>query len=116
MLGVGNIVVVKLSNLMLFIMYCFIELLIEVGVLVGVFNFVIGVGEVGVELLCNLDVDFVLFMGGVVVGVVVMNVVVGNFKKIVLELGGKNLNIIFDDVDFDIVVDYVVNVVFFYVG
>lgn len=61
-------------------------------------------------------VDLVFFIGGGVSGCKVMQVVVGNFKKIVFEFGGKNLNIVFVDVDFDIVVDYVLNVVFFYVG
>ncbi|MGT2434362.1 aldehyde dehydrogenase family protein [Cupriavidus basilensis] len=45
-----------------------------------------------------------------------MNAAVGNFKKIALELGGKNPNIIFDDADFDTAVDYAVNAAFFHAG
>jgi betaine-aldehyde dehydrogenase len=39
-----------------------------------------------------------------------------NVKKVALELGGKNPNIIFDDADFDTALDYILNGVFFHAG
>jgi betaine-aldehyde dehydrogenase len=61
-------------------------------------------------------VDLVSFTGGAVAGASVMQAAIGNFKKIALELGGKNPNIIFDDADFDTAVDYAVNAAFFHAG
>ena len=39
-----------------------------------------------------------------------------NVKKIALELGGKNPNIVFTDADFDVAVDQALNAVFFHAG
>ncbi|MCT7314691.1 aldehyde dehydrogenase family protein [Ralstonia sp. CHL-2022] len=115
-LGAGNTVIVKPSNLTPLTTHRFAELLIEVGLPAGVFNLVTGAGEAGAELSRNLDVDLVSFTGGAVAGAAVMSAAIGNFKKIGLELGGKNPNIIFDDADFDTAVDYAVNAAFFHAG
>ncbi|MBY4707743.1 aldehyde dehydrogenase family protein [Ralstonia insidiosa] len=115
-LGAGNTIVIKPSNLTPLTTHRFTELLIEVGVPAGVFNLITGAGEAGAELSRNLDVDLVSFTGGAVAGAAVMNAAIGNFKKIGLELGGKNPNIIFDDADFDAAVDHAVNAAFFHAG
>lgn len=58
-----------------------------------------------------------LFIGGVVSGKKVMvNLVVFFLKEVIMELGGKLLLIVFDDVDFDFVVDIVMMVNFFSFG
>ncbi|MCG0041148.1 aldehyde dehydrogenase family protein, partial [Escherichia coli] len=61
-------------------------------------------------------VDLVSFTGGGVSGCKVMQAAAGNLKKIALELGGKNPNIVFADADFDTAVDYALNAVFFHAG
>lgn len=107
----------KLSEIMLLMIIKVFKLMEEVGVLKGVVNFVFGLGViVGDEFVVNKDVDLILFMGGIEIGKKIMQVVSGNVKKIVFEFGGKNLNIVFKDVDLEVVVDQVLNVVFFYVG
>jgi betaine-aldehyde dehydrogenase len=115
-LGAGNTIVIKPSNLTPLTTHRFTELLHDIGLPPGVFNLITGAGEAGAELSRNLDVDLVSFTGGAVAGASVMQAAIGNFKKIALELGGKNPNIIFDDADFDTAVDYAVNAAFFHAG
>lgn len=64
-----------------------------------------------------LGIVKVLFIGGVVSGKKVMvNLAVFFLKEVIMELGGKLLLIVFDDVDFDFVVDIVMMVNFFSFG
>lgn len=102
----GCLLVMKLSEIILLIIICVFELMEEVGFFKGIINFILGVGfEVGDVMLGYKEVDFVLFIGGIEIGKYIMKNVVNNVMNIVLEFGGKNLNIIFDDVDFELVVD-----------
>ena len=61
-------------------------------------------------------VDLVSFTGGIVTGKKIMRAASGNVKKIALELGGKNPNIVFADADFETALDYALNAVFFHAG
>lgn len=89
----------------------------EAGFPPGVVNTVLGPGpEVGAELAENDDVDLISFTGGIATGKTIMRAAAGNVKKVALELGGKNPNIIFDDADFDVTLDYALNAVFFHAG
>ena len=93
------------------------ELAEEVGFPRGVVNTVLGPGpEVGAELAESPDVDLVSFTGGIATGKTIMRAAAGNVKKVALELGGKNPNIIFDDADLDLAVDHALNGVFFHAG
>jgi betaine-aldehyde dehydrogenase len=93
------------------------ELAEEAGFPPGVVNTVLGPGaEVGAELSENVDVDLISFTGGIATGKTIMRAAAGNVKKVALELGGKNPNIIFDDADLDLAVDYALNGVFFHAG
>ncbi|MBI9080435.1 MAG: betaine-aldehyde dehydrogenase [Pseudodesulfovibrio sp.] len=93
------------------------ELAEEAGFPPGVVNTVLGPGpEVGAELAESDDVDLISFTGGIATGKTIMRAAAGNVKKVALELGGKNPNIIFDDADFDLAVDYALNGVFFHAG
>ncbi len=93
------------------------ELAIEAGFPEGVVNLVLGPGaSVGAELSENEEVDLISFTGGIVTGKKIMQAASGNVKKIALELGGKNPNIIFADADLDVALDYVLNGVFFHAG
>ncbi|TCP11414.1 betaine-aldehyde dehydrogenase [Crenobacter luteus] len=115
-LGAGNTVIVKPSNLTPLTTHRFAELLAELDLPEGVFNLVTGGAEVGAELAENHDVDLVSFTGGAYAGESIMKAATGNFKRIGLELGGKNPNIVFADADLDTAVDYALNAAFFHAG
>ncbi|ABM57692.1 aldehyde dehydrogenase family protein [Verminephrobacter eiseniae] len=115
-LGAGNTVVLKPSELTPLSTHRLAELLIDIGLPPGVFNLVTGSGEAGAELARHREVDLLSFTGGALAGAAVMNAASGNFKKLALELGGKNPNIVFDDADFDTALDYALNAAFFHAG
>lgn len=108
----------KLSEVILLIVFKLVEIYSEVGLLDGVFNVLSGIGvEIGQYLIEYLDIVKIFFIGGVVSGKKVMvNLVVLLLKEVIMELGGKLLLIIVDDVDFDFVVDIVMMVNFYSFG
>lgn len=108
--------VIKPSNLTPLTTHRFTQLLCELDLPPGVFNFVTGGAEVGDELAVSLDVDLVSFTGGAMAGESIMKAATSNFKRIALELGGKNPNIVFADTDLDVAVDYALNAAFFHAG
>ncbi len=116
-LAAGNTVVLKPSELTpLTTIRCF-ELFEQVGVPPGVANLVLGPGPtVGAELASNHAVDLVSFTGGIATGQQIMRAAAGNVKKVALELGGKNPNIVFADADLDTAVDYALLAVFLHAG
>ncbi len=93
------------------------ELLQEAGLPDGVANVVLGAGaEVGAELSESPGVDFVSFTGGVASGKRVAASASETIKRVALELGGKNPNVIFADAEFDVAVDYALQAAFFHAG
>jgi aminomuconate-semialdehyde dehydrogenase len=82
--------------------YMLCEVLNEAGVPPGVVNMVFGLGpEVGQPLVEHEDVPLISFTGGTVTGRRIMASCAPLCKKVSLELGGKNPNIVFDDADLD---------------
>jgi betaine-aldehyde dehydrogenase len=78
------------------------ELIDEVGFPPGVVQLVLGAGNpVGAALAESARVDKIAFTGGTTTGRSVLRAAAGNMKKVSLELGGKNPNIVFADADFD---------------
>src|SRR3954462_12002895 len=72
----------------------------------GVVNVVTGTGAgAGEELTINPLVDKIAFTGGTVTGRKIMMGAAGNIKKISLELGGKNPNVVFADADLEAAID-----------
>src|SRR5438045_4209859 len=68
----------------------------------GVINIVPGLGaKAGRALTCHDDVAAISFTGGTVTGAAVAANAAPRFKKLSLELGGKNPNVIFADADLD---------------
>src|SRR5256885_14142479 len=82
--------------------YLFCELAREAGVPNGVINVVHGTGpNVGAPITAHPKITTISFTGGTVTGKKVAETCAPMFKKVSLELGGKNPNIIFADADLD---------------
>lgn len=116
-LAAGNTIVVKPSEITPLTTIKIFELMEEVGIPAGVANLVLGPGStVGDELARSKKVDFLSFTGGIETGKQIMKAASENVKKISLELGGKNPNIVFSDADLEVAVDQALNAVFFHAG
>ncbi len=101
-LAAGNTVVAKPSELTPMSAYRLSEICMEAGLPPGVLNIVHGLGpEVGGAITSHPEVKAISFTGGTKTGAEIARVVAPKFKKLSLELGGKNPNIIFDDAPFD---------------
>ncbi|MFI2184638.1 aldehyde dehydrogenase family protein [Streptomyces sioyaensis] len=113
----GNTFVLKPSELTPHTALHLMRLLAEAGVPDGAANLVLGTGQgVGALLTEDSRVDMVSFTGGLVTGRRIMAAAAPTVKKIALELGGKNPNIVFADADFDTAVDYALMGVFLHSG
>ena len=97
-LAAGNTIVMKPSEITPLTTVKVTELMEEAGFPAGVVNLVLGAGETVGETLANSpDVDLISFTGGIATGKKIMRAASTNVKKIALELGGKNPNIVFAD-------------------
>ena len=84
----------------------FVEILIEAGVPPGVVNLIHGRGEdVGAALVRHRDVQLVSFTGSAAVGREIASVCGQNLKRVSLELGGKNAQIVMEDGDIELAVE-----------
>jgi betaine-aldehyde dehydrogenase len=93
------------------------ELLAEAGLPAGVVNIVLGQGQpVGAALASDSRVAMVTFTGSTAVGRGIAAAAAQSLKKVALELGGKNPQVIFPDADLESAADAVVFGVFFNVG
>ncbi|HEV7921238.1 MAG TPA: aldehyde dehydrogenase [Thermoanaerobaculia bacterium] len=98
----GNTCVAKPSELTPLTANRLAELSLEAGIPPGVINIVHGLGgKAGVALTRHPDVPLISFTGGTVTGAGVAANAAPRFKKLSLELGGKNPNLIFADADLD---------------
>ncbi|MBN8696489.1 MAG: aldehyde dehydrogenase [Bacteroidetes bacterium] len=98
----GNCVVAKPSEVTPMTAYLFSELCIEAGLPKGVLNIVHGYGhKVGSAITSHPKIPLISFTGGTKTGAEIAKVAAPMFKKLSLELGGKNPNIIFADCDFE---------------
>ena len=93
------------------------KLIDEAGVPAGVANLVLGQGSViGDSLTSDPRVDLVSFTGSLAIGQRIMTMAAKTIKKVALELGGKNPNIIFADANLDAAIDYAVTAAFLHSG
>ncbi|AKG03812.1 betaine-aldehyde dehydrogenase [Salimicrobium jeotgali] len=116
-LAAGNTIVMKPSEITPLTTVKVTELMEESGFPAGAVNLVLGDGAtVGNELAESDSVDLISFTGGIETGKKVMQKASGNMKKIALELGGKNPNVVFADADFETAVDQALNAAFFHAG
>jgi aminomuconate-semialdehyde/2-hydroxymuconate-6-semialdehyde dehydrogenase len=98
----GNTCVAKPSELTPLTAHRLAELSLEAGLPEGVLNIVHGTGPKAGAAICeHPDVPLISFTGGTVTGARVAAAAAPMFKKLSLELGGKNPNVIFADADLD---------------
>jgi aminomuconate-semialdehyde/2-hydroxymuconate-6-semialdehyde dehydrogenase len=101
-IAVGNTTIAKPSELTPMTAYMLCEIAREVGLPNGVLNVVHGTGpNVGAAITVHPKINTISFTGGTVTGKKVAESCAPLFKKVSLELGGKNPNIIFADADLD---------------
>ena len=116
-LAAGNTFILKPSELTPHTAILMMVLLDKLGLPGGVANLVLGAGAVvGAPLSSHPDVDLVSFTGGLETGKTIAAAAAGTVKKVALELGGKNPNVIFADADFDAAVDNALNGAFVHSG
>ena len=102
----GNTVVFKPATLTPLSALNFVKILEDAGIPPGVVNLVTGGGEeVGNALLADDDVRVVSFTGSTGVGRTVSKTAAPSFKRVHLEMGGKNVIIIMDDAKLDLAVE-----------
>lgn len=101
-LAAGNCVVAKPSEVTPYTAYLLCKVMDEVGFPKGVLNIVHGFGQsAGDAIVRHKETKAISFTGGTATGKAIASIAAPMFKKLSLELGGKNPNIIFDDCDFD---------------
>jgi len=99
-IAVGNTAIAKPSELTPMTAFLLCEICREAGLPDGVLNIVHGTGaKVGAPITAHPKIGTISFTGGTVTGRKVAEAGAPLFKKISLELGGKNPNIIFADAD-----------------
>lgn len=101
-LAAGCTVVAKPSELTPMTAFLFASLCMEAGLPNGVLNIVQGLGpKVGQAIVEHPNIPAISFTGGTVTGKRIAATAAPMFKKLSLELGGKNPNIVFADCDFE---------------
>jgi betaine-aldehyde dehydrogenase len=121
-LAAGNTVVIKPSEVTPLTSVMLVRLIEEAGTPPGVVNILLGDGRsVGAPLTEHPAVDMVSFTGGLSTGQAIIRASAATVKRVAVELGGKNPNIVFADAvrgddDFETVVDNAVTAVFLHSG
>lgn len=101
-LASGNCVVAKPSEITPMTAFLLSELCLEAGLPPGVLNIVHGYGhKVGQAIVSHPQIPLISFTGGTKTGEEIARIAAPMFKKLSLELGGKNPNIVFSDCNFE---------------
>jgi len=101
-LAAGNCVVAKPSEITPMTAYLLAEICINAGLPKGVLNIVHGLGnKVGNAIISHPSITAISFTGGTQTGEHIAKIAAPMFKKLSLELGGKNAAIIFNDCSYD---------------
>ncbi|MFT7588206.1 MAG: aminomuconate-semialdehyde/2-hydroxymuconate-6-semialdehyde dehydrogenase [Limisphaerales bacterium] len=105
-LAAGNCVIAKPSEVTPMTAFLLSEICKEAGLPEGVLNIIHGLGPaVGAAMVEHPKVKAISFTGGTTTGAGIAKIAAPMFKKLSLELGGKNPNIIFADCDFEEMMD-----------
>jgi aminomuconate-semialdehyde/2-hydroxymuconate-6-semialdehyde dehydrogenase len=101
-LAAGCTVIAKPSELTPMTAFLFSKLCVEAGLPKGVLNIIHGLGpKAGQAIIEHPEITSISFTGGTATGKKIAATAAPMFKKLSLELGGKNPNIIFSDCDFE---------------
>jgi aminomuconate-semialdehyde/2-hydroxymuconate-6-semialdehyde dehydrogenase len=101
-LAAGNCVIAKPSEITPYTATMLGEIASEAGLPPGVLNILNGTGaKIGDAIIRHPKISAISFTGGTATGEHIARTAAPMFKKLSLELGGKNPTIIFDDCDFD---------------
>ena len=112
-LAAGNTVVAKPSEVTPMTAFIFSQICQKAGLPKGILNIVHGTGEkAGDALTRHPDVPIISFTGGTETGGKIAAATAPFFKKLSLEMGGKNPNIVFSDAEFDSAVEMAVKASF----
>ena len=115
-LAFGNTVVLKPATPTPAIAHALASILIEAGAPPGVFNLVIGGGDVGRAIVNHPDIDGLSFTGSQGVGTSVAEGAAKRQARVQLEMGGKNPLVVLDDADLDRAVMCAIDGAFFSTG
>ena len=116
-IAAGNTFILKPAELTPHTAILTMQVLEELGLPAGVGNLILGAGaDAGAPLSTHEDIDMVSFTGGLVTGRLLFRNAADSIKKIALELGGKNPNVVFADADFDAALDNALNGAFIHSG
>ena len=116
-LAYGNCVVLKPADLVPGCAWALAEIISRSGIPAGVFNLVMGRGSViGDPLVNHPGIDAISFTGSQTVGGRIAQQCAVNLKKVQLEMGGKNPQVILDDADLAQAVELSVQSAFFSTG
>ena len=109
-LAAGNSFVIKPAELTPHTTILILDVLDGLGLPAGVANLVLGDGGVvGAPLSSHPEIDLVSFTGGLVTGRKIAEAAAHGVKKVALELGGKNPNVVFADADYEAALDNALN-------
>ncbi len=109
-IAAGDTFILKPAELTPHTAILIMDVLDKLGLPAGVGNLVLGAGATaGAPLSSHPDVDLVSFTGGLGTGRTIAQSAAQTIKKVALELGGKNPNVVFADADFDAAVDNALN-------
>ena len=101
-LAAGNCVIAKPSEVTPLTAYMLADICTQAGLPAGVLNIVHGLGQsTGQAMVAHPKIKAISFTGGTDTGAKIASIAAPMFKKLSLELGGKNPNIIFADCDYD---------------
>jgi acyl-CoA reductase-like NAD-dependent aldehyde dehydrogenase len=116
-LAYGNCVVIKPADLVPGSAWALAEIISRAGLPAGVFNLVMGQGRtVGEALVNHPGVDAITFTGSQGVGQRIGQDCMAQHKKVQLEMGGKNPQVVLDDADLKTAVDLCTQSAFFSTG
>ncbi|WP_037370716.1 aldehyde dehydrogenase family protein [Amycolatopsis orientalis] len=115
-LAAGNTAVLKPSEVTPLTTIKLVALLAEAGVPDGVVNLLLGDGQVGAAMVEHPGVDLVSFTGGYATGEKIMTAAAKGVRRVALELGGKNPNVVFADADYETALDYALTAAFVHSG
>ena len=116
-LAFGNCVVIKPADLVPGSVWALAEIISRTSLPPGVFNLVMGRGSVvGDAIVRSRDVDAISFTGSVPTGTNIAKTAIETMKKVQLEMGGKNPQVVLDDADLDVAVNVCLQSAYFSTG